>query len=726
MIDNIEVENGPLRIENGRLVQIISDIEIWSPPIPDVELIHGHEYYLTDPKKCKWEKKLYGEEKSILPEFFDNIEFDDEGDPFEYDEDGEKVDISDEKVEYIAEEWRRRRDGYWFFVYYAKWGKAIPMYITGAQYMYLQWWTTDAANIEFRDTDRRWFWFIKFCEDDPYILGDIVLDRRQEGKGTKAGLWLYDRITKGKSRHGGIQSKNGTDAKSFFTKFVVTGWQKLPFFFSPKFQGSTDPVSKIVFKSPAVKGKKAMRGGQVVSTSDLGSIIEARPSGEKAFDGETLFAYVGDEEGKTDLAEADIVERARIVKKALLKDGIKNGVGHHTSTAELMERGGLGRYKKLWNDSKYSERDPVTKMTKSGLVRYFKPAYDCFWRDEWGFSLNDSKDAIIHLNATFDQETDSATKNSLKRMDPFTVADAFRTDGKGCAFDIIKLQNAILFAEAYHKTLWKPYSLSWDHEVSKTGIIHKIDTKIIATPDEGGRFFFRYLPVHEANNVIRDFDGDLAPGNNERFALAIDPYDAITVKNPEASDGACTGFRKFDMHLDDNKPIKDWETNRYFVYYCARPEGGPDEFFEDMVMLTHFLGVEALIEKNKWGLYNYFIKRGREKFISNRPESSMGASKAASNKEEKGVDSTVLVKTAYFGALDQYIKTYYELCDCLPILNDWLDMEFEHMTKYDLGVASGLTQLQINKYIRPEKRIESGDPFVVKYKRDGHKSIRIK
>ena len=58
-------------------------------------------------------------------------------------------------VDYIDEEFRRRKDGLWFY------NNGVPTYITGSHYMFLQWSKIDVGYPDYRDANRTFFIFGK-------------------------------------------------------------------------------------------------------------------------------------------------------------------------------------------------------------------------------------------------------------------------------------------------------------------------------------------------------------------------------------------------------------------------------------------------------------------------------------------------------------------------------------------------------------------------------------
>ena len=62
---------------------------------------------------------------------------------------------------YIEEEFRRRREGFWFY------NNGVPTYITGRHYMMLQWTRMDIGYPSFLKFQREIFLHLAACEADP-------------------------------------------------------------------------------------------------------------------------------------------------------------------------------------------------------------------------------------------------------------------------------------------------------------------------------------------------------------------------------------------------------------------------------------------------------------------------------------------------------------------------------------------------------------------------------
>ena len=78
-------------------------------------------------------------------------------------------DRASDYIDYIEEEFRRRRDGLWFM------NNGEPTYITGSHYMFIQWSHIDVGYPDYRDANRKFFVFWEACKLDPDCMGMCCL-----------------------------------------------------------------------------------------------------------------------------------------------------------------------------------------------------------------------------------------------------------------------------------------------------------------------------------------------------------------------------------------------------------------------------------------------------------------------------------------------------------------------------------------------------------------------
>lgn len=164
--------------------------------------------------------------------------------------------FSDSVLEHFRQqEWDRRLNGFWFM------NNGISQYITGLHYFYLCYWNLDTGLPKYRDTDRKYFYFMQYCLEDPECFGMVEITKRRQGKTFRGGVFLYEYTSRAKNARAGIQSKTGADAREVFRKAVVQPFKKLPDFFVPVFDQSKGltPTSELRFYNTVIKGKKIGR-----------------------------------------------------------------------------------------------------------------------------------------------------------------------------------------------------------------------------------------------------------------------------------------------------------------------------------------------------------------------------------------------------------------------------------------------------------------------------------
>jgi hypothetical protein len=346
------------------------------------------------------------------------------------------------EIYFIKREIRRSYLGYWFM------NNGKPTYITGQNYHYLNWWNADNAKrddrrAEYRDRDRRWYHFVKYCQTTcdgwfKYMVtytdgvetitkfcntdsaisecrknavgGNILVNdnggegwikdmekrtcygviypkHRREGATTRAthGLWYgaaFSRIL-GKA---GIQSITGPDhAKPVFDDHVRKKIRRLPFFFQLMTTGAS--AEAIHFGEPINKAANSVVGSDSILPHD--GWINYKASGERAYDGEKMHAVLHDEIGKMGTETGvDVYVRYEVVKKTLAQGSDIHGVIYCTSTLGEMVSGGGNIMRRMVIDSLFRNRDD-NGMTVSGMLALFFPAWDCYdgFIDKYGMSI---------------------------------------------------------------------------------------------------------------------------------------------------------------------------------------------------------------------------------------------------------------------------------------------------------------------------------------------------
>ena len=514
---------------------------------------------------------------------------------------------------YIEEEFRRRREGFWFY------NNGTATYITGRHYMMLQWTKLDIGYPFFLNFQRDIFLHMAACEIDPRCIGQLYTKCRRSGYTNICSAVLVDEATQVKDKLMGIQSKTGKDAQeNIFMKKVVYMFRSYPFFFKPIQDGTTNPRMELAFREPSKRITKKNKTSQMGEA--LNTVINWKNTTNNAYDGEKLHLLYLDEAGKwerpTDIRDAWRIQRTclivgrKIVGKAL--------VG---STVNPMDKGGK-QYKDLWKDSNPLERN-ANGRTVSGLYRLFIPAQESLegFFDVHGLPITETPDAPIEgvdgddviigskrylKNEREALKHDPSELNEITRQFPFTEDEAFRDSIEGSLFNIGKIYQQI----EYNDELFP-------NPVIKGNFIWKEkDKEVVFSPDVNGRFRVAWMPPSEQRNVIKTDRGKKVAPFSDRGCGGVDSYDLDATLDGRGSKGALHLYNKF--HIEN-------PSNMFVVEYASRPDLAKI-FYEDVLMSAFFYGYPLLVENNKYGIVRYFESRGYDGYLMDRPEHLKGSS----------------------------------------------------------------------------------------------------
>lgn len=599
---------------------------------------------------------------------------------------------------YIEEEFRRRRDGFWFM------NNGVATYITGRHYMTLQWSRFDIGPPDYLDFQRKIFIHFAACEADSRCIGQLYVKCRRSGYTNICSSILLDEGTQVKDKLLGIQSKTAKDAQeNIFMKKVVQMHRAYPFFFKPIQDGTTNPRMELAFREPSkriTKNNKTSQRGEALNT-----VINWKATTNNAYDGEKLHLFYLDEAGKwekpTDIREAWRIQRTclivgrKIVGKAL--------VG---STVNPMDKGGE-EFKVLWGESNPLERNQNGR-TKSGLYRLFVPAYDSLegFFDKYGLPIVDDPESPVETidgdfveqgAKTYLKNERAAFKNSAKdlneviRQFPFTPEEAFRDSVEGSLFNIGKIYEQIDYNDELYPNPVVRGNFMWKEK----------DKEVIFSPNNTGRFRVSWMPHPENRNKVIDVRGKKSPGNANYGCGGVDSYDIDATVDGRGSKGALHMYNKFNL---------DGASNMFVVEYAARPDLAKI-FYEDVLMCAFYYGYPLLIENNKYGIARYFEERGYDGYLMERPQ-HLSNPNSRVNVKTKGIPSNSQdVIQSHAQAIEQYIHDHvgfnadtgeYGGMYFNKTLEDWIGYKIDKRTKFDLTISSGLALLAAQKF-KPKK-----------------------
>ena len=572
--------------------------------------------------------------------------------------------------QFRTEEWDRRLNGVWFY------NNGVPTYLTGLHYFYLNYWNLDTGVPKYRDTDRKYFYFLQYCIEDPECFGMVEITKRRQGKTFRGGVFLYEYTSRTKNARAGVQSKTGSDAKEVFRKAIIQPFKKLPDFFVPVYDQSKGltPTSELRFFNTVVKGKKA---ASILDEDELESMIDWKSSDAISYDGQKLQRYLGDEVGKT--AEINVWERYLVTRYCHLDDeGKIIGKCLLTTTVEDMEQGGAP-FKKIWDNSDHTKK--TGKRTPSGLYRYFCPSDHTRYYDQYGLADRDKA-----LEEILDERklltNDPRALSAVIRKEPLSWEEAFRIDGSKCLYNAMKLN------ERLDRLSWKENLTTRGNFVWQNG---ERDTRVIWEPNRQGRWEIVKLfdTDEESNRYVKK--GESYYPNNSGFVMGVDPIDHNQTQDGRRSNGALMVLQKFNSTKEN-----DTYNYAFVCKYMYRPES-VQVFYEDVLKTAVYYGCQILFENQKIGIMHYFNDRGYGNFLMWLPDRTQPGIAASPKTHQHIAELT-----------ESYINDYCDKLYFKDVIQELLEFDISNTTAYDGAMALGYAligdQVKVNKRDKSEIR----------------------
>jgi hypothetical protein len=633
----------------------------------------------------RWSYTKYPKELSKIKSVFDWEEY--------------PLDFKEKWYDYIDKEFTRREEGFWFI------NKGNPTYITGTNYMYLQWSKIDVGQPDFRESNRLFYIFWEACKADKRSYGMCYLKNRRSGFSFMSSAESVNLATISTDSRFGILSKSGPDAKKMFTDKVVPISVNYPFFFKPIQDGMDRPKTELAYRVPASKftRRKLDSNEKLQEITGLDTTIDWKNTGDNSYDGEKLKLLVHDESGKWE-RPTNILNNWRVTRTCLRLGSRVIGKCMMGSTSNALDKGGAN-FKKLYNDSDVTQRN-ANGQTRSGLYSLFIPMewnYEGYI-DSYGFPVfNTPKEGVEDPHGTkitqgvieyWDNEveglkSDQDSLNEFYRQFPRTTKHAFRDESKQSLFNLTKIYEQIDFNEDLKNSIKVTKgSFQWENA--------KQDTKVIFVPNKDGRFLVTWVPPVNLQNKRYIKNGTNHPGNGHCGAFGCDPYDISGTVDGRGSKGSLHGLTKFSM--------EDVPPNMFFLEYIARPQTA-EIFFEDVLMACVFYGMPILAENNKPRLLYHFKRRGYRGYSINRPDRKYNKL-SVTERELGGIpNSSEDIKQAHAAAIETYINDFVGLKETgygdtyfQRTLEDWAKFDINNRTKHDASISSGLALMACNKH----------------------------
>lgn len=548
-------------------------------------------------------------------------------------------------------------------------------------------------------------------EDHSYLCGNFIVTHN-----TYRGLArLYNKLSQTPESHGGIQSKTDTDGRKVFNK-MIKSWQKLPYYFKPIDTGDSHPATALRFYESSVKNTKTQTKdySQVLrSEIDYGTALDEH------YDGDGLLFHFGDEIGKVNPKNGNVLERWLVVKECISDGNIVTGKAMWTTTVEEMEKKGGRQFFNVWKISDQTKRN-ILGQTDGGLYRYFNPAYYGFRGDDDGVSFVDeygysNKDAALAYHQKKRSTLSGEALLSYRRKYPIYESDLFVIDNKESIFDLDRIYKQVEYNETLPASTVVRGNFVWEVYGQKAKFVF----------DDSGRWSIVWRPKDEDANKQTIVQGRVCPGN-PNIVSGVDPFDHKFTSDNRKSNAASYVFKKFDPLDPDNSALP-------VAQYIARPHT-PEMFYEDMLMQSIYYGCELLSENNKIGLINYFRQKGFQQYLMHRPESTH-TSFSRKEQAEYGIPMTgdearQSLMDAIIGYIYNHVgfdisTNFYGKLFFPELLEDLIAFDPAKWTPHDCTVAFGLSLLATQKKVIKRQEEGTNDKYFRTYKVIGNSSREI-
>lgn len=400
-----------------------------------------------------------------------------------------------------------------------------------------------------------------------------------------------------------------------------------------------------------------------------------------AVDGNHLF-LLADYTVVHNTMECNTWDRWNVVRFCLDQDGHWCGKALLTSTIEEMENGGENA-RKIWESSNPNERDDNGR-TKSGLYRFFLPAFETTFFDEYGMpEVKKAKEYYLAQRAGL--QSDPRALSSIIRKNPFTIEEAFRIDGDRCLYDAMKL-NLQLDNISYKNSLTERGNFMWENG--------ERFTRVKWEKSANGRWEITTLLSSEESNKVVCRNGNYFPNNNAACTMGVDPFKYDAAKDQRRSDCAALVYRKFNSFKSDD-PYND----AFVCKYKYRASTTAVQY-EDLLKTAWYYGCQILFERNVDNWRHYFKEANCENFLMRLP-----------GEDDYGVysDGKKIIHQLLCDYTEAYIDEHIEKVFFKDLIREWLEFDIDKTTAYDLAMAAGYTLIAAREKLYKRTVMETRD-----------------
>ncbi len=597
----------------------------------DVIEIYGTKVRLPDEPESS-EIVNYGKERKQqkwsrldLPSFFENVE---------YNKDGDLI-LTPEQEAFAEQEVKRCKKGVWVMI-----GGRLR-YITGKYYFFLQYYILEDGTVpDFREADRIYYLFHEYWFDIDWCLGNIRIKKRRQGASSQScSNILYEAIFF-KNSNCGLISKTKEDSQDTFTQMITAPYRELPVFLKPKQVNKEDSVTKLIFAHKSQNIREGVASA-IKKNEGNNSTINFKAPVLNAYDRGRMSYVLGDEFGKYP-KDVPANQLLGIISKTLVKGVKRVGWIDMPSTTNEMSKGGGEEYKKIWDKANQF----VKKPTINRIVRFYQPAYEAYegFIDEFGDSVigEPDEETYQYLVSRWVKYTeDGELKSELceedvrlgareyvevkrriglsgidyeeeVRMNPCTEEEAFMYAGMGCEFNSANIQKQIKELEDNPPYI-RQMRVVPENKITKSLFPNKPDkVEVIAKPMDDKKGGWHILKFPEIQNNFAYRGGYLEPLNKSRYVIGVDTTKGLVsvhgskpvilvFEKSHIVEGEETGLCPVAMYLDETRL---------------------DIHFDEQVLLACKLwGCTVNYEIDARGdYYRYFCKQNAQAFLEWTPK----------------------------------------------------------------------------------------------------------
>jgi len=524
-------------------------------------------------------------------------------------------DNSEVYIDYIMGQFKMRREGVWFM------NNGEPTFLTGRHWFQLQWGRMKDGNIypNYRDAQKLIAYHKEACYVHDMCLGQVFLKSRQTGYTYGIVSDSVEIATATQNIANGFTSMTEDDASKGFGKMTYL-FQELPFFFQPIVKGRVDSPTKLEFGKPSDATKEFKKKKDTSTEGYLNTLLDYQPTKEKAYDGQTLHLYVGDEAGKWD--RASYIIHFNTLLPTMFRGGRVTGKCFLGSTMGKLSEGGED-FKALYVNSK-ADHLQESGYTPTKLYSYFLPAHKNYESciDKYGKCWEDTppqgtynvygktitRGSVYCINQLYEdakKQGDTAL-NAIYRMYPMTEAHAMRDEAEACVFNLTKLTDQFDYNDAQsEEMLFARGSFEWKNDIRFS--------EVEWVPNDRGRFKVNWMPsaiddtLHLRNNVKKE--RNLHYPMNDYGCIGVDCFGSYTQGKNKASKGAAHALSKTNGF--------GVPSNRVLFEYIEKPPT-QDIFDEDILKASWFYGLPILAENNRRDFVRFLFISQCRPFSMNR------------------------------------------------------------------------------------------------------------